>query len=153
MCCIYYLVNYYLQNVQTYDRKILKIFVYGLFRDQRREHTYVRHKLTQVWFPRIHTTWDMVSTKAAAGDLGKQTYSCTYVRTVLPVFFFFNHQFHFPAQLVGGFTLSELLDKPWSQVSSLLPPGTCLQHNAVTASGVYQERRQSCDDGGRRTHN
>ena len=40
--------------------------------------------------------------------------------------FFFNHHFYFPAQLVGGFTLSDLLDKPWSQVSSL-PPGTCLQ--------------------------
>ena len=28
----------------------------------------------------------------------------------------YNHHFYFPAQLVGGFTLSELLDKPWSQV-------------------------------------
>ena len=28
---------------------------------------------------------------------------------------------------IGGFTLSSLLlDKPWSQVSSLIPPGTCL---------------------------
>ena len=35
--------------------------------------------------------------------------------------------FYFPAQLAGGFTLSDLLDKPWSQVSSLLPPVTCLQ--------------------------
>ena len=41
-------------------------------------------------------------------------------------FFFQNHHFHFPAQLVG-FTLSDLLDKPLSQVSSLLPPDTCLQ--------------------------
>ena len=32
--------------------------------------------------------------------------------------------FNSPAQLVGGFTLSDLLDKPWSQVSSLLHPGT-----------------------------
>ena len=40
-------------------------------------------------------------------------------------FFFLNHNFYFPAQLVGGFTLSDLLDKPWSQVSSLLPPRTC----------------------------
>ena len=31
--------------------------------------------------------------------------------------FFVCHRFHFPAQLVGGFTLSGLLlDKPWSQV-------------------------------------
>ena len=38
-------------------------------------------------------------------------------------FFNVNH-FYFPAQLVGGFTLSDLLDKPWSQVgvASLLPP-------------------------------
>ena len=41
-------------------------------------------------------------------------------------FFFSNHHFHFPAQLEGGFTLGDLLDKPWSQVSSLLSPGTCL---------------------------
>ena len=34
---------------------------------------------------------------------------------------YFHHHFYFPAQLVG-FTLSDLLDKPWSQVSSL--PGT-----------------------------
>ena len=33
---------------------------------------------------------------------------------------------YFPAQLVRGFTLSDVLDKPWSQVSSLLPPGTRL---------------------------
>ena len=37
--------------------------------------------------------------------------------------FFFHHHFYFPAQLVGGFTLSDLLDKPWSQVSPPLPPG------------------------------
>ena len=30
-------------------------------------------------------------------------------------------------RMTGGFTLSDLLDKPWSQVSSLLPSGTCLQ--------------------------
>ena len=35
------------------------------------------------------------------------------------------HHFYIQAQLVGGFTLSDLLDKPWSQVSSL-PPGTFL---------------------------
>ena len=34
-----------------------------------------------------------------------------------------NHHFYLPAQLVGGFALSDLLEKPWSQVSSLLPPG------------------------------
>ena len=36
------------------------------------------------------------------------------------------HHFYFPAQLVGGFTLGDLLDLPRSQVSSRLPPGTCL---------------------------
>ena len=36
-------------------------------------------------------------------------------------FFFFNHHFHFPTELVGGSTLDDLLDKPWSQVSTLLP--------------------------------
>ena len=43
------------------------------------------------------------------------------------LFFVYFHHFYFPSQLVGGFTLSDLLDRPWSQVSSLLPPGTCLQ--------------------------
>ena len=27
---------------------------------------------------------------------------------------------------MGGFTLNNLLDKPWSQVSTISPPGTCL---------------------------
>ena len=31
-----------------------------------------------------------------------------------------------PAQLVGSFSLSGFQDKPWSQVCSRLPPGTCL---------------------------
>ena len=44
------------------------------------------------------------------------------------LFCFSPHRLYFPAQLVGGFTLRDLLDnKPWSQVPSLLPPGTCLQ--------------------------
>ena len=54
-----------------------------------------------------------------------------YIRTVYTscqvYIFVSNHHFHFPAHLVGGFTLSGLLlDKPWPQVSSLFPPGTCL---------------------------
>ena len=48
-------------------------------------------------------------------------------KTMFFVLFCFFHHFYFPAQFVGGFTLSDLPDKPWSQVSSLLPPGTCLQ--------------------------
>ena len=48
-------------------------------------------------------------------------------RVVSVSFSFFKHYSHFPAQtIVGGFTLGDLLDKPWSQVSSLLPPATCL---------------------------
>ena len=45
---------------------------------------------------------------------------------VLQYSVFLGPSLHFPAQLVGGFTLSDLLDKPWSQVSSLLPPGYLL---------------------------
>ena len=42
--------------------------------------------------------------------------------------------FNFRAQLVRGFTLSDFLDKPWLQVSSLLPPGKCL-YNLYRALG------------------
>ena len=44
------------------------------------------------------------------------------LRSIIIPGVFFRH-FYFPAQLVGGFTLSDLLDNPWSQdqVSSLLP--------------------------------
>ena len=38
-------------------------------------------------------------------------------------FFFYSHHYFFPASLVRGFTLCDLLDKPLSQV---LTPGTCL---------------------------
>ena len=42
--------------------------------------------------------------------------------------FFFIITFYFPAHnsYIEGFTLSEFLDKPWSQVSPILPPGMCL---------------------------
>ena len=44
------------------------------------------------------------------------------VRTVcVCVWCFFFYHLYFP--LVGGFTLSDLMDNLWSQVSSLLPPG------------------------------
>ena len=57
---------------------------------------------------------------------------------------YFNHHFHFPAQLdVGGFTLSDLLDKPWSQVSSLLPPVTCLQFLSRIGFSISTTRRFS----------
>ena len=59
---------------------------------------------------------------------GQCTYSFYAACCVVALhgFFLFFHHLYFPAQLVGGFTISDLLDKPWSQVSSLLPPGTCL---------------------------
>ena len=63
-----------------------------------------------------------------------------------PVIFFvflFSHHFYFPAQLVGGFTLSDLLDKPWSQVSSLLPPGTCLLFLSRIGLSIPAARRFS----------
>ena len=40
------------------------------------------------------------------------------------------------------FTLSDLLDKPWSQVvSSLLPPGTCLQFLSRIGFSIPTARR------------
>ena len=36
--------------------------------------------------------------------------------------YMFNYHFYFPAVLVRGFTVSDVLDQPWSQVSSLPPP-------------------------------
>ena len=59
-----------------------------------------------------------------------------------PIFFFNNH-FYLPAQLAGSFTLSDLLDKPWSQVSSLLPPGMFLQLLSRIGFSVPDARRFS----------
>ena len=58
-----------------------------------------------------------------------------------PFFFVFDHHFFFPAQLFGGFTLSDLLDKPWSQVPSLLPPGTCLPFLSRIGFSIPTARR------------
>ena len=45
------------------------------------------------------------------------------MRIILHFAFLLIHHFYCPAELEGGFTLyALLLDKPWSQVSSLLPP-------------------------------
>ena len=41
------------------------------------------------------------------------------------------------------FALSDLLDKPWSQVSSLLPPGTCLQFLSRIGFSIPTARRFS----------
>ena len=57
--------------------------------------------------------------------------------------YFFNDHFHFPVQLVGGFTLSDLLDKPWSQVPPLFPPGTCLQFLSRIGFSIPTARRFS----------
>ena len=58
-------------------------------------------------------------------------------------YYYFYHHFCFPAQLVGGFTLSDLLDKPWSQVSSLFPTGTCLQFLSRIGFSIPTARRFS----------
>ena len=46
-------------------------------------------------------------------------------------FFFLNHHGYFPAQLVGGFTLSDLLDKPWSQRWKFDPLCITTVHSSV----------------------
>ena len=56
---------------------------------------------------------------------------------------FFNHHFYFPALLVGGFALGSLLGKPWSQVSSLLPPGTFLYFLSRIGLSIPTARRFS----------
>ena len=58
-------------------------------------------------------------------------------------FFFFQHHFYFPALLVGGFTLNELLDKSWSQVSTFSPPGTCLYFLSRIGLSIATARRFS----------
>ena len=42
-----------------------------------------------------------------------------------------------------GFTLSDLLDKPWSKVSSILPPGTCIQFFSRIGFSIPTARRYS----------
>ena len=49
-------------------------------------------------------------------------FSSVWYLLLLLVFFFFSDHFYFPAQLVGGFTLSDLLDKPCSQVGVVPSP-------------------------------
>ena len=62
-------------------------------------------------------------------ELTKATYSTRVTPIVysLPSLFVFvlSITFHFPVHLVRAFTFSDLLDEPWSQVSSLPSPGTC----------------------------
>ena len=44
---------------------------------------------------------------------------------------------------VGGFTLSDNLDKPWSRVSSLFPPGVCLHLVSRIGFSIPTARRFS----------
>ena len=83
--------------------------------------------------------------KKLRGHHNIQNTSTRHRDILLAVFFcfFFNHHFYFPAQLVGGFTLNDLLDKPWSQVSSNLPPGTCLQFLSRIGFSIATARRFS----------
>ena len=65
--------------------------------------------------------------KRSGSKRSTKTGKGNYQDYIVFCFVFSDHHFYFPAHLVGGFTLSDLLDKPWSQVSSLLSPRTCLQ--------------------------
>ena len=60
-----------------------------------------------------------------------------------PVSLFFIPHSYFPAQLVGIFTLSDLLDKPWSQVSCLQPPGMYLEFLSRIGFSIPTARRFS----------
>ena len=59
------------------------------------------------------------------------------------LFFSFDLHFYFRAQLVGGFNLSDLLEKPWSEVPSRFPPDTCLQFSSRIGFSVPTARRFS----------
>ena len=65
----------------------------------------------------IHTQTSQ-RTSQHAGEKGENA-SCVLISL-------FNQHYYSPAQPVRGFTLSHLPSEPWSQVCSLLPPGTCL---------------------------
>ena len=96
----------------------------------------------------VYTPEYFISSGISGGvsySYGALSYLRTYVQYLLICF---DHHFYFPAQLVGGFTLSDLLDKPWSQVSSLLPPGigsTRLRSRSVRFVGKGVERIKTCD--------
>ena len=50
---------------------------------------------------------------------------------------FFNPHFFLPVQIVGGVSLSAILgNKPWSQVSFLFLPGTCLHFHRAWGSAL-----------------
>ena len=91
----------------------------------------------------VYTPEYFISSGISGGvsySYGALSYLRTYVQYLLICF---DHHFYFPAQLVGGFTLSDLLDKPWSQVSPLLSPGTCLQFLSCIGFSIPTARRFS----------
>ena len=51
--------------------------------------------------------------------------------------------FYFSTQLLRGFALSDISDKPWSRASSLLPPGTCLRFLSRIGFSIPTARRFS----------
>ena len=67
----------------------------------------------------VHSDVWAVSQRHAAGGIVRPTLR---VLTRGRRSSFFLYHFYFPAQLVGGFTLSDLLDKPWSQVGVIPSP-------------------------------
>ena len=60
--------------------------------------------------------------------------------------------FYFSAQLLRGFALSDISDNPWSQVSSLLLPGTCLQFLSCIGFSIPTARRFSSSVASSRSH-
>ena len=75
------------------------------------------------------------SSSSSSSSGGSNTYMHKYMPGI-------SRHFYFPAQPVGGFTLSDLPDKPWSQVSSL-PPCTCLQFLSRMGFSIPTARRFS----------
>ena len=71
---------------------------------------------------------------------GAAVVTLTWYASICTIIFFYDH-FYFPAQLVAGFHLSDLPDKPWSQVLSLSPPDTCLQFLSRIGFSIPAARR------------
>ena len=67
-----------------------------------------------------------VSTVLYGGLLGYNIVSAGIFDSPVLFICLFQHHFYFPAYLLGGFTFGDLLGRPWSRVSSLIPPATCL---------------------------
>ena len=93
--------------------------------------------------PSSYSSWHVflthIYTRRSPGPLRLYVYC-----TMRPFFsLFFVYKFYCPAQLIGGFSLSDLLDKSWSQVTSLLPPGTCLQFLSRVWFNIPTARRSS----------